>query len=58
MGRQIKQKKQKRISKYYKECQRCGNDGINRKEEFKCRYCGYFNETSGRITVTRGGLDD
>ena len=58
MGKQIKKKTPRKISKHYKECIRCGNGGITRIKAFRCKYCGQFNGEDGELVIKRGGLDD
>lgn len=53
-----KKKIPRRRSKYYKECERCGNGGFTKETVFRCRYCGYINGMNGKVKIVRGGIDD
>lgn len=58
MGKQIKKIRPAKPPKHYKECERCGNGGVIRKEMFTCKYCGYPNGFPEGVVFTRGGLED
>lgn len=58
MGKKRKKVQPEKLSKNYKICERCGNGGITRAKQFKCRYCGWQNGLPEGIVVTYGGLED
>lgn len=44
MSKQIKKnRKQKKISKFIRTCERCGNEQFSPKPVYKCKYCGLWN---------------
>lgn len=45
MSKQIQKqdKKQKRISKFIRTCERCGNEQFSLSPVFWCRYCKFDN---------------
>lgn len=59
MGKQKKKIHPEKVSKYYKECERCGNGGNTKKVMFKCRYCGWINGTESEygVAITHGSLE-
>lgn len=48
MGKQIKKAhpKKKKVNKWLKICEQCGNEIITPTKVFKCRYCGKVNGVS------------
>ena len=45
MGKQKRKVQQghKKISKWDKICERCGNEQVNRNRVFKCKFCKAWN---------------
>lgn len=60
MGKQIKKIRPERPPKNLKICEQCGNGGITKKIQFRCKYCGYVNGIGADqydVQVTYGGVD-
>ena len=59
MGKQIKKVQPPKLHKYERVCERCGNGGITKKTEFRCRYCGWWNgsKETRRVVISRGTPD-
>lgn len=59
MSKQIKKhQKRKKVSKFQRICEICGNDVFSFKRVYKCPYCGLINGLPDRVEITRGRLEE